>query len=385
MEQQVEARNGRNARRSEAAMAAWAHRPGDQVFDSVTELVEHTRELRDRSYLREAAVEHLGIKAMGDSMTPGQDGMLLAHGGGNGEGVMLAQLNNHSFNQYCQQIGARAGEYRKLPAAIAQIPLMWLTQNADRKDVKMMVTRSKTEDGLDTVRAINSPNYGRIWNHELAEAVNKHIDPEVWTIPEVSHFHTTVGFISTNDKKVFIFLANESNPITLKGMEKPLYRGFYAWNSEVGDGTAGIADFCYNSACANRAMIGLTEFKELVIRHTSGAPDRWVRDAVPALNQYVNTSTDKITALLEASRTKKIAKDDKGAFKWLQEHGFTKQLAKGALESAREEERGADPRSSPFSVYNIVQGLTAEARAKENNDERVAIELMAGKLFKAVG
>jgi len=383
MEQQVEARNGRNATRSAAAMAAWAHRPGDQVFDSVQELVDHTRELKDRSYVQEAAVEHLGIKAMGDSMRPGVDGMLLVHGRGNGN-VLQAQLNNHAFNQYCQQIGARAGEYRKLPAAIAQIPLMWLTQNADRKDVKMLVRRSDN-GGLDSCEAINSPNYGRIWNHELAEAVNKHIDPDVWTIPKVSHFHTKVGFISTNDKKAFVFLANESNPITLKGMDKPLYRGFYAWNSEVGDGTAGVADFCFNSACANRVMIGLTGFKELVIRHTSGAPDRWVRDAVPALNQYVNTSTDKITGLLEASREKKVAKDDKGALKWLQEHGFTKALAKGALESAREEERGADPNSSPLSVYNIVQGITAEARSKENNDERVAIELMAGKLFKAVG
>lgn len=382
MEQQVEARNGRNAERSASAMAAWAHRPGDQVFDSVKELVEHTRELKDRSYTREAAVEHLGISAMGDSMRPGMDNMLLTHGKGNGD-TMNAQLNSHSFNQFCQNIGARAGEYRKLPAAIAQIPLTWLTQNSDRKDVKMLVTRG--EGGLDSCRAINSPNYGRIWNHEMAEAVEKHIDPDMWSIPQVSHFHTKVGFISTNDKKVFIFLANESNPITLKGMDKPLYRGFYGWNSEVGDGTAGIADFCFNSACANRVMIGLTEFKELVIRHTSGAPDRWVQDAVPALNKYVNTSTEKITALLESSRTKKVAKDDNGALKWLQEHGFTKALSKGALESAREEERGADVNSSPLSVYNIVQGLTAEARAKENNDERVAIELMAGKLFKAVG
>ena len=289
MEQTVEARNGQ---RSSAAMAAWAHRPGDNVFDSVQQLVEHTRELKDRSYAREAAVEHLGIKALGDSMRPGMDSMVVVHGKGDTD-VMQAQLNNHSFNQFCQNVGARAGEYRKLPATIAQIPLLWLTQNADRKDVKMLISRSQN-GGLDFCRAINSPSYGRIWNHELAEAVAKHVDPDVWTIPEASHIHTKAGFISTNDKKAFIFLANEVNPITLKGMDKPLYRGFYAWNSEVGDGTAGCADFCYNSACANRVMIGLTEFKELVIRHTSGAPDRWIQDAVPALSQYVNARTTRV-------------------------------------------------------------------------------------------
>jgi hypothetical protein len=367
----------RDTTRGAAAMAAWARR--------LQELVEHTRELKGRSEVKEAAVEHLGIKATGDSMRPGLDGMLLVHVKG---GVpTTATLNNHSFNQFCQSIGARAGEYRKLPAAIAQIPLMWLTQNADRKDVKMLLTRSEKfpdEIGL-TCRAINSSSYGRIWNHELAEAVAKYVDPDVWAIPDASHFHTKTGFISADDRKAFVFLANESNPITLKGIDKPLYRGFYAWNSEVGDGTAGCAHFCYNSVCANRVMVGLKEFNELTIRHTSGAPDRWMQDAVPALDAYVNSGTENIKGLLESSRAKKVAEDDKGALKWLQERGFTKALARAGLESAREGERGADVNSSPFSVYNIVQGLTAEARAKDNNDERVAIELAAGRLFKAVG
>jgi len=379
MVQQVEARSGR----SDAAMAAWAHRPGDHVFDSVEKLVEHTRELKDKSFTEEAAVEHLQIRATGDAMRVGADEMVVVHDRAEGDGTTVGLLNNHSFNQYCQNIGARAGEYRKLPAAIAQMPLMWLTQNADRKDVKMLLTRG--DNDIVQCRAINSPNYGRIWNHELAEAVLKYVDPDIWTVPDVSHFHTPMGFISTNDKKVFIFLANEKNPITLKGIDKPLFRGVYAWNSEVGDGTAGCADFCYNSACANRVMVGLTEFKELVIRHTAGAPDRWVKEAVPAFDKYVNTSTQKIAGLLEASRKKKVAKTEKGALQWMQEHGFTKALSKAALESAREEERGADPSSSPLSIYNVVQGLSAEARAKENNDERVAIELLAGKLFKAVG
>lgn len=293
-----------------------------------------------------------------------------------------AVLNNHSFNQACGLIGARASEYKKYPAALVQVMLSWLAQHSDRKDAKLLIT--KQDDDHPLVRSVNSPTYGRIWNHELAEAVHKYIDPDVWTVPDATAFHLKKGFITANDRKVFVFLVNEKNPIMLKGFTKPLYRGLYAWNSEVGDGTCGIAEFMMNAACVNRVIAGISDFEELKIRHTVGAPDRWMMEAVPKLNEYVNSSTDKVTELLEASRNKKVAKDEKGAIAWLQERGFTKALSVSALESAREEERGADPSSSPYSVWNIVQGLTAEARSRANNDDRVDIETRAGRLMKAV-
>jgi hypothetical protein len=358
-------------------MAAWARRPGDLVFDAVEPLVEHTKQLKERSYVKDAAVEHLGLRATGESLKVGGDDLLVTRDG------KTAKLNNHSFNQFCQVIGARAGEWRKYPAALAQVPLTWKAQFSDRKDVKMLIRRNEGEELLECA-AINSPTYGRIWNHELAAAVQQYVDPDVWVVPDESSFHTNKGFITANDRKVFIFLVNESNPIILPGLPKPLFRGFYAWNSEVGDGTCGIAEFMMNAACANRTITNLTDFEELKIRHTAGAPDRWVRDAVPSLNEYVNASTEKISGLLQASREKTVAKDEKGALAWLQERGFTKTLAQAGIESAREEERGADPSVSPYSVWNLIQGLTAEARGKENNDDRVLLEQQAGKLMKAV-
>jgi len=366
--------------RSVESQAAWARRPGDLVFDAVEPLVEHTRNLKDNSFVKEAAVEHLQLRASGESLRPGADDMFIMKDG------QAAKLNNHSFNQFCQAIGARAGEWRKYPAALAQVPLTWKAQFSDRKDVKMLLRKAHpgATDDRPECAAINSPSYGRIWNHELAAAVQQYVDPETWTVPQKTAFHLHKGFITASDRKVFIFLVNETNPITLKGITKPLFRGFYAWNSEVGDGTCGIAEFLMNGACANRTITSLTGFQELRIRHTSGAPDRWVRDAVPSLEEYVNSSTDKVVGLLEASRQKTVAKDEKGALQWLQDRGFTKSFAQAGLESAREEERGADPSSSPYSVWNLVQGLTAEARTKENNEDRVALEEQAGKLMKAV-
>ena len=366
--------------KSAAANAAWARRPADMVFDDLKDLVGYTEKMKDSSFIRDTPVEYAQVFTHGDSLTPGEDDMLIGYPH---EGVAKkAVFNNYSFGEFCKNIGARVGEWRKYPAALAQMPLTWKAQYADRKDVKLLIQSRPGEP--DLCRAVNSPTYGRIWNHELSSAVESHIDPSFWGVPKEIAFHTKTGFITANDRKVFVFLVNESNPIFLDGMDKPLFRGMYAWNSEVGDGTCGMAEFLLNGACANRCMIGTSGFRELKIRHTSGAPERWIREAVPQLQKYVNTGTAQVKGLLEASREKTVAKDDKGALSFLKKFGFTEMLAKSALTSARSSDAGADSRSSPFSVWNVMQGLTAEARGIENNDIRVAIEIKAGQLMKAV-
>jgi hypothetical protein len=365
-------------------MAAWARRPGDRIFDSVDGLVSFTKEKKDKSYVREAAVEHLSFMTPGDAMRPGIDPMYVTH-----PEHGTAMLNNHSFNQLCGLVGARAGEYKKLPTALAQIPLAWMAENADRKDAKLLLEADKpilsaADEKPVLCRAINSPTYGRIWNNEVASAVKEFIDPEVWTVPKSTAFHTKTGFITANDRKCFIFMVDEGHPIQLPGMDKPAYRGFYAWNSETGDGTGGIAEFLFFDACANRAIMGLSEFEELNIRHTAGAPDRWVRDAAPKLKEYCNSSPTKVQGLLEASRSKKVAKNEKGALEWLKARGFTKPAAKETLDLAREEQAGADGNASPYSVFNLVMGATARARNTDNNDDRVEAEKQAGKMMSAV-
>lgn len=358
------------------AMAAWAHRPNDIQFNTVGELVEHTEKIKNNSFLKDAAVEHLSVRAEGNSLDPGKDPLILTH-----REHEPAKLNNLSFNQFCGLVGARASEYKKLPAAIAQIPLAYLAERADRQDAKILYYR----DGQDlSCRALNSPSYGRIWNHELAKAVQEYIDPNVWTVPNATAFHLKTGFITTNDRKAFIFMVDEKHPIQMPGQEKPLFRGFYAWNSEVGDGAAGIAEFLFFQACANRAIMGLSEFEELYIRHTSGAPDRWMRDAAPKLKEYVNSSPEGIQKRLEAARDKKAARDEKGALEWLQNKGFTSAAAKETIELARDSvASGADANASPLSIFNLMMGATARARNIANNDDKVELERLAGKLMLA--
>lgn len=371
------------------AMAAWARRPNDVVFDNINDLVNHTEAIKDRSFIKEAAVEHLSVRARGNSLTPGADPLILVRpevpGTPADRRLPDATLNNLSFNQLCGMIGARAGEYRKLPAVIAQIPLAYLAERAARQDAKILYERDPIEENRVTCRALNSASYGRIWNYELAKAVQNYIDPDVWAVPEATAFHLKTGFITTNDRKAFIFMVDEKHPIQVPGSDKPMYRGFYAWNSEVGDGAAGIAEFLYFQACANRLITGLSEFKELYIRHTSGAPDRWLREAAPKLEEYVNSSPQGIVQKLESAKKLNAAKDEKGALEWLRAKGFTQTAAKETVELARDTvSSGADANVSPFSFFNLMMGATARARNVANNDEKVDLERLAGKLVANV-
>ncbi|EJJ29812.1 hypothetical protein PMI11_01875 [Rhizobium sp. CF142] len=59
-----------------------------------------------------------------------------------------------------------------------------------------------------------------------------------------------------SDRDVFLFLVDDTHPIEaghLPNGDSDLYfRGFYAWNSEVGSKTLGVASFYLRAVCANR-------------------------------------------------------------------------------------------------------------------------------------
>jgi hypothetical protein len=62
----------------------------------------------------------------------------------------------------------------------------------------------------------------------------------------------------------------------------------------------------------------------------------------------------------------------------LTSRGFTKAQAKGSYEAAVMEEGRAR------SMWDIINGVTAYARTIQNSDDRVALELQAGKLMGEV-
>src|SRR3546814_5355565 len=86
-----------------------------------------------------------------------------------------------------------------------------------------------------------------------------------------------------SDRDVFLFPVDDAHPIEAaclpNGDPDPYFRGFYAWNSEVGSKTLGIASFYLRAVCMNRNIWGAEGFEEISIRHSKFAATRVAHEA----------------------------------------------------------------------------------------------------------
>ena len=171
-------------------------------------------------------------------------------------------------------------------------------------------------------------------------------------------------------------MVDPKNPVEVGN--ETLFRGFFAWNSEVGSATFGLTTFLYRYVCDNRIVWGASNVKELNIRHTSGATDRFVYEADKYLRRYAEESTTQLVGAVQKAKNTDIPVDFKqkdAVRSWLQSRGFTKGQAQASVESAQAEEGQAR------SVWDIVNGITAYARSIPHTDERIAVETKAGKIM----
>jgi len=109
------------------------------------------------------------------------------------------------------------------------------------------------------------------------------------------------------------------------------------------------------------------------IRHTSGAPDRFLQQMAPALQAMSNAATGNITQAIEAARQKRVD-DDLDEFLGKR---FGKSMI-GPLKAIHEAEEGVPIRS----VWDVTTAATAYARSIPHQDKRVELEREAGKLLK---
>ena len=256
--------------------------------------------------------------------------------------------------------------------------------------VKTMVTA----DGTTELRAVTGPDYGRIWDHELVGAIRNMVGGTDWKVPGVldwstMHHNPNVDVtkdtttLYASDRDVFVFLVDDRNPIEagrLPNGEPDLYfRGFYAWNSEVGSTVLGIASFYLRGVCQNRNLWGVEGMEEIKIRHSKFAANRFAAEATPALASFARSSPDSFISGVKAARDAKVASDDdeRGAF--LRKRGFGKGDTQAIIDAVfREEGHPAE------TVYDFVQGITALARTKTHQDARLAMEKQAKRLMEAV-
>src|SRR4029077_11886170 len=170
-------------------------------------------------------------------------------------------------------------------------------------------------------------------------------------------------------RDMFVFLCDEERRIEVAG--RSLARGFFVWNSEVGSAGLGLGTFLFYFVCCNRMIWGSQDYKELRIRHTASAPDKFIADVTPALHRYSEGSSQNVVEAVEAARADRLS--DVNEF-------LSKRYGPSQVETLKkvhelEEGRPIETR------WDVVVAVSAKAKAIEHQDARVELERSAGSLL----
>ncbi|UAK25314.1 DUF932 domain-containing protein [Sphingomonas nostoxanthinifaciens] len=364
----------------------WFSRPDDERFLSLSSLHAAVKSRAERATTRTVETREVKVEASRDDA---EHLALLVRG--RDESVMPTHW---SFGQLSSLVGAPAGYLRQLPAPLAAINMQHglLSHRAE------LMKTLETDDGRIELRAVTGPDYGRIWDHELVAAVMKIAGDGTgdtrWKVPGLLDWSTMTHnpFVEVtkdtttlyaSDRDVFLFLVDDAHPIEAgrlpNGDPDLFFRGFYAWNSEVGSKTLGIASFYLRAVCMNRNIWGAEGFEEISIRHSKFAANRFAHEAAPALENFATSSPAPFMAGIKAARERLVARTDEDRQSFLRKRGFSKGDTDRIITTVLDEEG-----HPPASIFDFVQGITAVARDKPHQDTRLELEGKAAKLLAAV-
>ena len=364
----------------------WYRRPADQKFLSLYEL--HDAALAEAEASEARTVDSRKIEVIADAANG--EALHFAYTDENGSKT-IARPTHYSFGQACALVKAPASYLRRLPGKLAGVNLQYGLA-AHRAELVKVYTNTETQE----LKAITGPDYGRVFDHELAAAVMKFAGNGTgdthWKVPgmlgsggynpfvDITKDTTT---LYASDRDCFLFMVDDTHPIEIgklpNGDPDLVFRGFYAWNSEVGDKSLGFATMLMRGVCANRILWGTQDVERLVLRHSKLAPSRFVEEIAPALEAYAEGSDENVKAGILAARAAIVAQTKEARYSFLKNQGFAKNASDAIIKAVFDEEG-----HEPTSVWDFVNGLTAVARSIEHADARVAMERIAGKMMGKV-
>ena len=379
-----------------AVSSQWYNRPDDQKFLSLDSMLAYKK--NDAALMTSRTVDTHKIQIVGefDEANPSRGDLRIEYADDNHR-EHVNSPTNWSFGQLSQLAGAPAGYLKDLPAPLAADCIQWgLKYNRGKELIKVFGSQN---DGGE-LRAATGPDYGRIYDWEILEPIKRLVDQSGgrWKVPgmmtgsrdgmavydpEIPVTNDTTTLFAS-DRDVFVFLVDDRNPIEVgklaNGEPDLMFRGFYAWNSETGSKTAGIAAMYLRGVCMNRNLWGVENFSEIKIRHTKFAPDRFAMEARPALESFAHGATATFVEGVQAAKAARIARDDESRLEFLSKRaGLSGRMAKAAAARHMSEE------GRPVeTVWDAAQAITAIARDIPHQDARIEIEKKAGALLDKV-
>lgn len=378
-----------------AASNQWATRPADERFWNLRDMQTALETDRADCYERDLRISDMQAVANGNELCL------------QGEAGIPVRLNNWSFGQLCNRIGAPAGYLQQLPINLALANVQHGLQNvgrSDENDAKLLLHKN----GVWTARALTTPTYGRIWNSEVCESLLPVLD-KGWMIPparpnceDVRARPATAADILPNqddfglsvkigdmiapagcyagDRDLFVFLVNPSRIIDDGG--RGLMRGVFVQNSEVGSAAFSVRTFYLENICGNHIVWGASKVNQFRLIHKKNAVIGFDSRMMRALGDYCEASAVQDECKIFAAKQTSLGKDKAGVVASL--FGIRSlQLAKRDIESAfdwavRWEHTA---HAAPNTVWGLVHGLTRYSQTSKFADDRMALDRAAGKIF----
>lgn len=362
----------------------WFSRPSDQRFDTLESLSDYVFQ---RSQNGRTSIVHAGDIRVNANPA---DAEHLTLSIGNGDEMTATHW---SFGQVATLAKCPASYLRQLQETaagnkLAAINLQYGLNVSRAEEFKAYYDRESFE-----LRAATSPEYGRIYDHEIVSAVQRMVDRSggIWKVPGTLDWATNVydphdigsTTLFASDRDVFLFMVDDTHPIEIgklrDGSPDLVFRGFIVWNSEVGSRTFGLMTFLLRAVCMNRNIWGAQDISELVMRHSKNAPARFAAEAAPRLLSYANQSSMPILNGIKAAKETVVARKDEDRLSFLRNQGFGKKESTAILDLVVEtDEKPAE------SIFDFVQGITAYAKRFDHQDTRVDLERKAGRLLDKV-
>ena len=342
----------------------WANRPKDQRYETLAALREsvHGRRLRSRSV--DLAMDSVSAKV--------ENGEIVIN-----SAITPCRPTHWSFGQLAWCSGAPASYIRELPAPLAVQCINHGLKNRGTRDENKFMTVTDPNGGLNTLQAITSTSYGRIWDAEVIDAVQrvneksgmKFFNPKDWT--------GKPSGLYASDHDVFVFMIDGGSIVD--GPRAEINRGFIVSNSETCARSFSLMTFLFNKVCGNHIIWDATDVNRLSFKHFANAPTRFDQEVFPMLKAYSESSAKPVADAVKRAQKYLLPETLDEIYAWTGKNGkFNKAEINEAVAFAKKEE--GDCRT----LWQYVQGFTAYARGFDYIDARVDLEKRAGDLLNIV-
>lgn len=347
----------------------WATRPADERFASLQDMYNACRSYYENSVGSTFTLGNSRIVANGDDV-------LIEGKTGN-----RAKLTHHAFGQLSNIVGAPANYLRNLPVDLAANNLNYGMQ---QKGIAENPRRGLFHRNCNLVmRCMTSTQYQRIWNWEVIQRLMP-LESYGWSTPPSMTDDIMPSGLYASDHDMFAFLVDTKHRID-DGTEDGLGRGFFAINSEVGQGAFKLITFYYRYVCGNHIVWGAENVQKMRIIHKGRPAKNFENTMRIELERYANSSANDDEAKIESAKRMELGANKEQVLDALfsrKSLGIAKKDLDAAYSLAEydyEINKGGSP---PNTVWGMVQGITRHSQTKPYADERSKLDMSAGKILE---